>query len=62
MIEAEEKHHPKVKESIESLDTEITTLENKISTLETNQKALKNKTASVATISVAIGAIGGITV
>jgi chaperonin cofactor prefoldin len=62
MIEAEAKHHPEVKKSIESLDTEITTLENKITTLETNQKALKNKTAGVAAISVSIGAIGGIAV
>jgi prefoldin subunit 5 len=62
MIEKEAEHHPKIEKSIESLDTEIATLESKITTLETNQKALKNKTAGIATISVSIGAIGGIAV
>jgi chaperonin cofactor prefoldin len=62
MIEKEVEHYPKVKKSIENLDTEITTLEKKILTLETNQKALKKRTAGVATISLSIGAIGGIAV
>jgi uncharacterized protein YlxW (UPF0749 family) len=45
---------------MQELEAEVTKLENKVATLQTNQQELKKETARIATISVSIGAIGGI--
>jgi hypothetical protein len=47
---------------MQELEKEVTKLETKVETLQTNQQELKNKTAGIATISISIGAIGGIAI
>ena len=62
VVEKEADQHPVIEKSVQELEDEVTKLETKVNTLQTNQKDLKTRTAGIATISISIGAIGGIAI